>query len=217
MFLPLYGLITVAGLILAFGRPDLAQATNVAFSGNGGVASQSSELPGALGGPAPAPLANDGNTNGVFGTSVSHTDSTDPDPVGDGLFDFWEVALGGGDHPIDQIIVFNRTDCCADRINPFRITLFNDAVGVFSQDVATFTADITGPDIAGMTFDLSGQIGDRVRIQLLHQEYLQLAEVQVFDQLPQQQPVPEPSTYLMFGTGVLGLLGYGWRRRQRVA
>ena len=29
--------------------------------------------------------------------------------------------------------------------------------------------------------------------------------------------VPEPSTLLLFGTGILGLLGYGWRRRKRAA
>jgi hypothetical protein len=27
--------------------------------------------------------------------------------------------------------------------------------------------------------------------------------------------VPEPSTYLLFGTGLLGIIGYGWRRRQQ--
>jgi PEP-CTERM motif/Cohesin domain len=29
--------------------------------------------------------------------------------------------------------------------------------------------------------------------------------------------VPEPSTYLLFGTGFLGILVYGWRRRKPVA
>jgi hypothetical protein len=27
--------------------------------------------------------------------------------------------------------------------------------------------------------------------------------------------IPEPSTLTLFGTGTLGLLGYGWRRRKR--
>ena len=30
-------------------------------------------------------------------------------------------------------------------------------------------------------------------------------------------PIPEPSTLTLFGLGALGLLGYGWRRRQRAA
>jgi hypothetical protein len=30
-------------------------------------------------------------------------------------------------------------------------------------------------------------------------------------------PIPEPSTLLLFGTGILGLMGYTWRRRRRAA
>jgi hypothetical protein len=40
---------------------------------------------------------------------------------------------------------------------------------------------------------------------------------QFVDGLEFQGAVPEPSTWLLFATGCAGLLGYGWRRRQRAA
>jgi hypothetical protein len=33
------------------------------------------------------------------------------------------------------------------------------------------------------------------------------------DTTPTPTPCPEPSTYLLFATGLAGLLGYGWRRK----
>jgi hypothetical protein len=29
--------------------------------------------------------------------------------------------------------------------------------------------------------------------------------------------IPEPNTWLLFATGIVGLLGYGWRKRQQIA
>jgi hypothetical protein len=56
----------------------------------------------------------------------------------------------------------------------------------FSQDVPDggFAPDIVAPNVSGMTFDLTGQVGDRVRVQLLAQDYLHMAEVEVFPGLP---------------------------------
>ena len=30
-------------------------------------------------------------------------------------------------------------------------------------------------------------------------------------------PTPEPGTWVLMGTGLVGLLGYGWRRKKRQA
>lgn len=161
--------------LLCFGTEALA--ANVALSG---IATQSSiDIGGGSSGFADKGI--DGDRNGDFygGGSVTHTFNGDPDPAAD-LFEWWEVKL---DHqyPIGQIKVFNRTDCCSERLIPFRLTVYDGATPVYSQDVTAFVADITGPNISGMTFNLSGQVGDRVRVQLLHQDFLSLAEVEVFE------------------------------------
>lgn len=166
---------TAVGSLLCFG-PE-AVAANVALSG---TASQSSiDLGGGSTGFAYKGI--DGNRNGDYygGGSVTHTYYGDPDPAPD-LFEWWEVKLDR-QYPIDQIKIFNRTDCCSERLIPFRLTVFDGATPVFSQDVTAFVADITGLNISGMTFNLSGQVGDRVRVQLLHQDFLSLAEVEVIE------------------------------------
>lgn len=201
------GLVVVVAM---FALPGAAHAINVAASTNGGIASQSTTCF-----EAPASRANDGNVQGDFFAfgSVSHTCGGDPTPTTDGLFDFWEVTLGGGDNSIDRIVVYNRTDNnTSDRIDPFRLTLLNDGGVAFSVDVATFMADIVAPGISGMTFDLSGQIGDTVRVQLTHQNFLHLAEVEVYNQLV--STVPEPATVAWLCAAALGLtLAAGRRRR----
>ena len=72
----------------------------------------------------------------------------------------------------------------------------------------TFLADITGPSISGMSFDFGGALGDRVRVQLRAQDYLHLAEVEVYD----TAPVPLPGAVWMLGSALLGGLGVARKR-----
>jgi hypothetical protein len=45
----------------------------------------------------------------------------------------------------------------------------------------------------------------------------QAGQVISLDLNPLAATVPEPSTWLLLATGLTGLLGYGWRHRQRAA
>ncbi|WDN88258.1 hypothetical protein BuS5_01226 [Desulfosarcina sp. BuS5] len=66
-----------------------------------------------------APRAIDGNTSGsYFDKTVTHTRS--------GSFVWWELDLGT-EQVITRIILYNRTDCCSERINPARVLLLNEA------------------------------------------------------------------------------------------
>lgn len=84
-------------------------AANLAL---GKPATQSSEWPGG----ATAARAVDGNTNGDFlAGSVSHTREGQADA-------WWQVDLGA-EQDIGDIEVWNRTDCCADRLSGYTVEL----------------------------------------------------------------------------------------------
>ena len=125
---------------------------------------------------ATASLANDGNTNGDFwnGNSVSLTNWV-PNA-------WWEVDLGQvGD--IDKINVWNRTDCCSDRLADYYL-LVSD-VPFTSTNLNTTLAQSGVSDFfqsqeAGSPTDINiDRTGRYVRIQLQGTSFLALAEVEV--------------------------------------
>ena len=67
---------------------------------------------------APAARAVDGRIDGVFnGGSVTHTPELNNA--------WWEVDLGDSG-TIDQLTVWNRTDCCGERLDEFTLLLLDD-------------------------------------------------------------------------------------------
>jgi len=74
---------------------------------------------------ATAAKAIDGKTSGMF--SEGSVTSTEP-----GSFVWWELDLGA-DQEITKIVIYNRTDCCAERINPAHIALRNNTEKIVWQ------------------------------------------------------------------------------------
>jgi hypothetical protein len=118
----------------------------------------------------------DGNTNGDFGAnSVSHTNNQPQD--------WWEVDLGAT-YNIGLIKIWNRTDCCGERLNnfyvmvserPFHSSNLNNNLA--QPGTWSFHHDGT----AGRTTEVRANTHGRyVRIQLEGTNFLQLAEVEVF-------------------------------------
>jgi len=111
-----------------------------------------------------AARAIDGNTNGNWGNgSITHTSG--------GANDWWQVDLDpntpSGDpsqtYAIDQVVIYNRGDCCEARLTEFEVNVLNSDSGT--------TDDM---NVAPNT------IGDVVRIEQNFNAPLSLAEVEAF-------------------------------------
>jgi hypothetical protein len=121
----------------------------------------------------------DGNTDGGFyHGSVTATDRD--------AHAWWQVDLGSS-KLIGSIAIWNRTDCCAERLGdywvfvsdtPFRPT---DTPAVLEQRTGIWKSHQTTPPNPSITIPVAAQ-GRYVRVQLSGDGYLSLAEVQVFGQ-----------------------------------
>jgi hypothetical protein len=141
---------------LALGKP--ATASSEAF---GGLASR----------------AVDGDTNGAyFNNSLSHTDLA--------THNWWQVDLGAS-APIGTVNVWNRTDCCPERLDDFWVfvsdTPFDVSLPPEQQAVkpGVWSSHRTGSAPAVTTLKPAVP-GRYVMVQLAGTNYLALAEVQVF-------------------------------------
>lgn len=146
-----------------------ASTTNIAL---GRSATQSS-----LWEQAAAGRAVDGNTDGVYANgSVAHT--------GAEARAWWQVDLGGL-HRVDRVQLWNRTDCCSDRLQNFTVFVSQaDMAGrSFEQlnaDPAVLKRQVGATRaLPGISLPVQG-LGRYVRVQLAGTNNLQLAEVQVF-------------------------------------
>jgi hypothetical protein len=127
--------------------------------------------------PSVAGLAVDGNTDGILDDcSVAHTDAG-PNP-------WWQVDLGGS-FIVSSIVIWNRTDCCGDRLGDYWLFLSDtpftatEVPATLQARVATWSSHQTiAPNPSG-TIAVGGAQGRYVRVQLSGTNYLNLAEVQV--------------------------------------
>jgi hypothetical protein len=117
----------------------------------------------------------DGNTDGIYwSNSVTHTYAqTSP---------WWQVDLGVS-QDISKVEIWNRTDCCAERLNNFYVfvsdtpfTSNDPAVTASQENVEAYF--ISGAAPTSSEIDVNAQ-GRYVRVQLQGYGILSLAEVKV--------------------------------------
>jgi hypothetical protein len=143
--------------------------TNLALSG---IATQSTTDFGGV-----ASRAIDGDTNPQWASAtLTHT--------GDFQNSWWEVDLGATE-VIGEIKLFNRGDCCWERLSNFRVSVFDGTSETYGEDVYVGSGNVPQAG-SHSVFPVSGTRGNRVRVSLLGLNnagngFLTLAEVEVYD------------------------------------
>jgi len=139
-----------------------ATPTRGSILSQGRPATQSSDPFGGV-----ASRAVDGNTDGDWNHgSVTHTDFQ--------AGAWWQVDLQAA-HNINSVVVWNRTDCCGERLTNFRAQV--------SSDGSTWTSTtFPGTPSPSAEIYLGAASARYIRIQLVGTNYLTLAEVQVYGQ-----------------------------------
>ncbi|MBZ5618513.1 MAG: discoidin domain-containing protein [Acidobacteriia bacterium] len=157
-----------------FSLTNTAQgASNLAL---GRTASQSSTLSAySTTGPG---AAVDGVTDGnFFDGSVTHT-NLDPNA-------WWQVDLGASGI-INSITIWNRTDCCGNRLSDFWVFISDtpflgtDTPATLQNRAGTFSSHQTSAPNPSTTIAAAGAQGRYIRVQLTGTNFLSLAEVQAF-------------------------------------
>ncbi len=134
----------------------------------GKATAQSSTYNDPATGPAASGRAVDGNPNGNFqARSIAHTNEGSPQ--------WWKVNLGG-EKTINLIRIYNRTDCCIERLAVAGALIqIKDAAGAKKWEMP-----LPGGPAPVYEIPVPGMKGTEVWIQNRGPQFLNIAEVAVF-------------------------------------
>lgn len=156
--------------LIATEEPSSATVVNLALNK---PATQSSD-----GGGGVASRAVDGNTNGIWAAnSVTHT-----------LYDdqaWWEVDLGSM-QPIQWIDVWNRTDCCGERLSNFNVIVLD------ASRSTVLSLNTQGPAGSPTAININRR-GRYVRVQLSATNHLSRRKCKCGERRPHHRELTMPS------------------------
>ena len=126
----------------------------------------------------------DGNRNGQNGpSSITHTQN--------GSAEWWQVDLQGL-FSISKIDVYNRTDCCSDRIVGSTVQILKGTTVVWSGTIPNQGSTVAAANML-ISLAVPSVVGDHVKISNKPGQYLHMAEVEVFGVVPPPVAVVAPA------------------------
>jgi hypothetical protein len=156
---------------------------NLAVAGGNVVATQSST---AYGGDASRAI--DGEQSAVWGdNSCTHTGEL----TANGGENWWQLDLGRV-VDIGSVLLTNRADCCADRLNGAHVSVSQTADRSRSTECGVIDDAQAGEQIA---VECSGARGRYLTVSNTESPHLTLCEVEVYSQ--QVRPLPSSSSFLL--------------------
>jgi uncharacterized repeat protein (TIGR01451 family) len=138
----------------------------------GGIATQSSTLPGS----PSAAAAIDGSTDGTFADGSVTSTNLDTNA-------WWQVDVGTS-AIVSSIVIWNRTDCCGSRLSDYWVFVSNtpfaptDTPTTLQGKPGIWSSHQTTAPSPSTTIAAGGAQGRYLRVQLTGTNYLSLAEVQ---------------------------------------
>jgi hypothetical protein len=114
--------------------------------------------------------------DGTIGMGMDNVAITDFE-----LNPWWQVRLDA-EYAIDEVRIYNREDCCAERLVGFVLTIERNGVIQYNSANSDTSESSVVKDM--YSYSISGIVGDTVKIQLFKTEYLQLTEVLVLQSAP---------------------------------
>jgi len=136
--------------------------------------------------------------------------------IGNRATDFFTPSPASLDFSTPELNQQARVDILRAGTDPFSVSSSDVLLHLFQTNPGDPLISGYTSHSADLTALLNASVGQTLRLRFAETDNVFIFQVGVDNVSLDTQPVPEPGTWLLLSTGLVGLIGYGWRRHLRV-